>query len=102
MKTLPSSKTGRYLNSHRIDHNLTQELIEMLKVDELAAFYLQYQTHRTRRVLVVEDDFDTRFLNARALLRAGYQVDSAEDGAIAWDMLQEKKYDLLACCLISK
>lgn len=29
------------------------------------------------------------------LLRAGYEVDSAEDGSVAWDTLNACSYDLL-------
>lgn len=48
-----------------------------------------------QRILVVEDDADIRRLNAEVLMDAGYQVDTAEDGAVAWDALQFYSYDLL-------
>ena len=48
-----------------------------------------------RRILVVEDDEDVRRLSTEALMRHGYQVDAAEDGAVAWDALQSNSYDLL-------
>jgi len=47
------------------------------------------------RILVVEDDPDVRKLNAEILLRGGYHVDVADDGLVAWDILQSKSYDLL-------
>jgi DNA-binding response OmpR family regulator len=47
------------------------------------------------RILVVEDDADTRRLNAEVLINSGYEVDAAEDGAVAWEALQKKNYDLL-------
>jgi CheY-like chemotaxis protein len=46
-------------------------------------------------VLVVEDDDVLRETNADMLLRAGYQVQDAVDGAAAWDALSEGYYDLL-------
>jgi len=47
------------------------------------------------RVLVVDDEEAFRFLNTDALKRFGYEVDEAGDGAIAWEMLQLRHYDLL-------
>lgn len=56
---------------------------------------LQGQTRQPPRVLVVDDEPTIRRLNAKMLLDAGYNVDAVEDGAVAWDALQVKKYDLL-------
>lgn len=47
------------------------------------------------RILVAEDDEDTRRLNIEVLAGSGYKVDAAADGAIAWDVLQFTGYDLL-------
>jgi two-component system OmpR family response regulator len=47
------------------------------------------------RILVVDDDEDFRSLNAEVLTNSGYQVDTAADGALAWDSLQINRYDLL-------
>jgi DNA-binding response OmpR family regulator len=44
---------------------------------------------------VVEDDPLIRRLNGRVLIHSGYHVDTAEDGAAAWDALQLNSYDLL-------
>ena len=49
----------------------------------------------THRILVVEDDDEIRRLNTEVLIRQGYQVDAAGDGAVAWDALQHNAYDLL-------
>jgi len=46
-------------------------------------------------ILVVDDDKDIRQLSTDILKSFGYRVDAAEDGAVAWDALQAKKYDLL-------
>ena len=53
------------------------------------------QPNSSQRILVVEDEHDLRQLTAEVLIDAGYQVDVAEDGAIAWAALQLSKYDLL-------
>lgn len=46
-------------------------------------------------ILVAEDDAQIRRLSTVVLLEAGYQVDAAEDGDVAWDILQTKSYHLL-------
>ncbi len=53
------------------------------------------QTSPPERLLVVDDDECIRRLNATALLRSGYEVDMAADGADAWDALQSCGYDLI-------
>ena len=52
-------------------------------------------TKKTYRILVADDDEDSRHLMAHALIRAGYAVDAAENGVVAWDSLQVNSYDLL-------
>jgi CheY-like chemotaxis protein len=47
------------------------------------------------RILVVDDDADIRRINTEILANAGYTVESAGDGAAAWDILQHQSYDLL-------
>lgn len=48
-----------------------------------------------QRILVVDDDADIRRLNTEVLAGSGYQVDAAADGAVAWNILQLNRYDLL-------
>ncbi|MDD5141663.1 MAG: response regulator [Verrucomicrobiales bacterium] len=48
-----------------------------------------------RRILVVEDNLAIRQLNTEVLTDSGYQVDAAENGAVAWAALQLFDYDLL-------
>src|ERR1019366_10016973 len=55
----------------------------------------QCKTNPSRRILVVEDDVVTLRINTKVLIKSGYEVDGAEDGAVAWDALQLKGYDLL-------
>jgi DNA-binding response OmpR family regulator len=52
-------------------------------------------TTPSRRILMVDDNTDLRLLGADVLVRSGYKVDSAEDGAAAWDALHANRYDLL-------
>ena len=55
----------------------------------------QCEANPHRRILVVDDDRLVRRHIAEMLIHSGYHVDAAEDGAVAWDMLQLHRYDLL-------
>jgi len=55
----------------------------------------QDRTNPPDRILVVEDDDSLRELSTDALIRSGYEVDAAADGAAAWDKLQHNRYDLM-------
>jgi DNA-binding response OmpR family regulator len=46
-------------------------------------------------ILVVDDEAAIRSLVTAVLVTSGYDVDAAEDGAVAWEALQAKPYDLL-------
>jgi DNA-binding response OmpR family regulator len=48
-----------------------------------------------QRILVVEDDAAIRRVNTEVLTYSGYHVDTAEDGAAAWEALQRHNYDLM-------
>ena len=47
------------------------------------------------RILVVDDDKSIRELNTEMLTRSGFEVDAAADGAVGWEALQTKRYDLV-------
>src|SRR5690349_10149316 len=51
----------------------------------------------SRRILVVDDEADARYLECRLLARAGYVVDAAADGEEAWQVLRSVSYDLVLC-----
>lgn len=53
------------------------------------------QTQLPQRILVAEDDTAIRDLIAISLIRSGYRVDTARDGAEAWKALHEANYFLL-------
>jgi CheY-like chemotaxis protein len=48
-----------------------------------------------RQILVVDDDPDTRQLSVDALLSSDFEVDTAVDGADAWEALRVKHFDLV-------
>jgi DNA-binding NtrC family response regulator len=53
------------------------------------------RTTSPQRILVVDDDGDLRQFNFDVLVQSGYHVETAEDGAVAWDLLPQASYDLL-------
>jgi DNA-binding response OmpR family regulator len=48
-----------------------------------------------QRILLADDDYFLRQLEAEVLRCAGFEVDEVGDGAAAWDLLQTETYDLL-------
>jgi DNA-binding response OmpR family regulator len=70
-------------------------ITKTLQTADTASAPLQCQTQPLQRILVVEDDSDIRFLNTAALTSSGYHVDAAEDGDVAWNILQKHQYDLV-------
>jgi len=66
-----------------------------LQTGELAHAPVQSQAKPLHRILAVEDEPDIRRIIAMTLHRAGYYVDTAEDGAFAWKALNASHYDLL-------
>jgi DNA-binding NtrC family response regulator len=53
------------------------------------------QYHSSHHILVADDDADIRRLSSKVLIRAGYRVDTVEDGVAAWHALKFNNYDLL-------
>jgi DNA-binding response OmpR family regulator len=60
-----------------------------------AEILFEEPTSPVRRILVADDDLMICQLSSEALTGNGYEVDTAGDGADAWDALQLKSYDLL-------
>jgi DNA-binding response OmpR family regulator len=65
------------------------------QIENSASAPLQSKSNPGQRILMVEDDRDTRRFNAEKLINSGYHVDAAKDGAVAWDVLQLNSYNLL-------
>ena len=55
----------------------------------------QNQARPPHNILLVDDDLRARELHAGALISAGYDVNTAKDGADAWNALNLVSYDLL-------
>ena len=48
-----------------------------------------------RNILVVDDDFVTRGMASMALSRKGFEVQTADNGELAWEALQNRKFDIV-------
>ena len=48
-----------------------------------------------RRILVVDDEEDIRLVLSQILLTQGFDVDTAENGAVAYDKVTTEKFDLM-------
>ena len=68
---------------------------ETLQAGEPAGSPVQFGAGPPRRILVVEDEPDIRRIDAMVLQRAGYDVDTAEDGAFALEAIGDSSYDLM-------
>jgi DNA-binding response OmpR family regulator len=55
----------------------------------------QNQARPPHNILLVDDELRAREFHAGALIRAGYDVNTAKDGADAWNALNLVSYDLL-------
>src|SRR5262245_7490911 len=56
---------------------------------------LQRETHMGKKILLVEDDFDTRYVLSLMLRTEGYEVVTAADGEGALSVAIEQKPDLV-------
>lgn len=52
-------------------------------------------TKTGQRILVVEDEKAIQSLERDKLERAGYEVDTADDGRQAWEKIQDNEYELI-------
>jgi two-component system alkaline phosphatase synthesis response regulator PhoP len=69
--------------------------IKILQADPKVGASFQIPTSPIHRILVVDGDPYICHLNAEVLIRHGYEVNAAEDGATAWEELQANSYNLL-------
>jgi DNA-binding response OmpR family regulator len=69
---------------------------QILQVEKPANATIGDQPNRSTRILVVDDDNDTRQLSIDVLAGSGYQVEGVKDGAAGWKALQaDNNYDLV-------
>jgi len=68
---------------------------QILQGGESTGASLQFQTNPPHRILVVDHDPYVCHLSADVLIRHGYEVNAAEDGAAGWEELEANNYNLL-------
>ena len=68
---------------------------EILRNGDSARAPTRYQRRPPKRILMVDDDVLIRQIFAQVLSFFGYQTETAEDGAVAWEALQANGYDVL-------
>src|SRR5688572_21075520 len=83
--------TAEYrLRGHESRRQYLQEAVEIA----LAEHDSQLETH-IPRILIADDSGASRALSKHLLCAAGYDVEVAENGAQAWERLQETDFDVL-------
>jgi len=68
---------------------------KIAKAGNPAGAPLQRKPNPTRHILVVDDEPCIREICTEVLIQQGYHVDTAGDGAAAWQALNSDSYDLL-------
>ena len=63
--------------------------------EKISATPIQNQARPPHTILLVDDELHARELHAEVLIQAGYDVNTAKDGADAWNALKIVSYDLL-------
>ena len=74
-------------------HDMTDDKIPQTK--EPASPSIRSAANLHQRILVVDDNTDTRQLSIDMLVCSGYDVEGVEDGADGWAALQANNYDLV-------
>jgi DNA-binding response OmpR family regulator len=83
------SKSSRLFKDCAMDDNKTPQ------ARERAGASIRDQTNLHQRILVVDDDRDSRQLSMDVLTAFGYDVEGAKDGAAGWEALQNGSYNLV-------
>lgn len=76
-----------------VEFNITSVDNQPVIVNEIKSELKQLST--LSKILVAEDNLVNQMILKQLLVQQGLQVDTANDGAQAWDILQSAQYDLL-------
>jgi DNA-binding response OmpR family regulator len=82
-------------NSARLFRECAMEGSQISPAENPANATIGDQTNPFHRILVVDDDKDTRQLSVDVLTGSGYDVECVKDGADGWEALQNNSYDLV-------
>jgi DNA-binding response OmpR family regulator len=83
-----SSSSQRFRDYAMVDDNIPQARAR-------AGAPIRHQPNLHQRILVVDDNRDTRQLSVDVLVGSGYDVEGVTDGAAGWEALQNENYDLV-------
>jgi DNA-binding response OmpR family regulator len=89
------SATNQVFNTSQLfrDYALREDKIPNSRKSDYEP--IQEQANLHQRILVVDDDKDTRQLSVDVLIGSGYDVEGVRDGAAGWEALQNDSYDLV-------
>ena len=79
---------------YRNQSSSVMENHEVASVEMSAIAPPEDQTDSPHRILVIDDDTDTRQLSVDVLAGSGYDVEAVKDGAAGWEALQAGSFDL--------
>jgi DNA-binding response OmpR family regulator len=83
-------------NSAQLFRECAMQGSQIARVERPANATIGDQPNRSTRILVVDDDNDTRQLSVDVLAGSGYQVEGVRDGAAGWKALQaDNNYNLV-------
>jgi CheY-like chemotaxis protein len=68
---------------------------QVSRTEEPATALARGQKKTSHRILVVDDDDDSRQLNIELLTSSGYEVEAANDGVAGWEALRAYDYGLV-------
>jgi CheY-like chemotaxis protein len=90
------NETDKVGNGAQLSKEDAVKSSQILPIDKPAKAAIGNQLNRSTRILVVDDDNDTRQLSLDLLGGSGYQVEGVKDGAAGWKALQaDNNYDLV-------
>jgi CheY-like chemotaxis protein len=82
-------------NSFRLFRDYAMADDKIPQARERASTPIRNQSDLPQRILVVDDNRDTRQLSVDVLVGSGYDVEGVTDGADGWEALQNDSYDLV-------
>jgi DNA-binding response OmpR family regulator len=89
------SATEDISNSSQLFRDYAMQDDKIPQARESASAPVRDQTNLHQRILVVDDNRDTRQLSVDVLVGSGYDVEGVTDGAAGWEALQNESYDLV-------
>ena len=90
-----SHETDRSADDFRLFNQHDSVASKISQEVDLAGARLRSKANQPQRILVVDDDEDTRQLSIDVLAASGYDVEAVPDGVAGWEALQTNAHDLV-------